>query len=162
MSKVIVVYIVHGFFIYSRFIWLDLRKCQNFRKFLLFLPKWKNEKYRCIWQEDEWMVKATMVSKSIKTENQTWTLFASNPWGGVMFTWNIKVGWLLKIYSCGPHMWSVLLLPMPFQIMNWRCFVFCFVLHDDTTRNIFCNASFLFLSFIYVLPILISYALDFR
>ncbi len=105
MSKVIVVYIVHAYFIYSRLIWLDLRKCQNSRKFLLLLPKWRNEKYRCIWQEDEWMVKATMVSKSIKIENQTWTLFASNPWVGLRLLGTLKwVGCLKSTpvgHTCG-------------------------------------------------------------
>jgi hypothetical protein len=50
--EILLLFIVHCYFVYSKSKWLGLFwKCQNFKEFLLLLSMWKNNKSINIWQK---------------------------------------------------------------------------------------------------------------
>jgi hypothetical protein len=145
-----------SYFIYSRSIWLDLRKCQNLGNSYCYCQSEKTKNIDVFRQEDEWMVKLLWYPNRSRLRTKL-ELFLPQIREGFTFTWNIKVGWLLKVYSCGSHMWSVLLLPIAFPDYELKMFL-SFVL--------FCMMMWLTTSFAmplffscrsYVLPILINF-----
>jgi len=42
--RIILFFIVHGYFVYSKSMWIGLWKCQFFKYILLVLLEWENEK----------------------------------------------------------------------------------------------------------------------
>ncbi len=79
--EILLLFIVHGYFVYSKSMWIGLWKCQFFKIILLLLLEWENEKSIIIGQADEGMVNVYCIISPIFPTNGYW--WQSSP----MYTW---------------------------------------------------------------------------